>query len=195
MAARYAELLAGAGVEHGLIGPREPGRLWARHLISSAVLGELLAPGLNVVDLGSGAGLPGIPLAIARPDLTVGLIEPMHRRCRFLRETITALQLEAVRVIPARAEELHGRLHADAVLARAVAPLHRLLPVGWPLVRRGGELLAVKGASAARELAQAGPLLPTDIDEGFPLVARCGAEFGAAATTVIRLRRRRRRPP
>lgn len=153
MAVRFAELLCSAGVERGLLGPREPDRIWERHLLSSAVLGELIPVRADVVDVGSGAGLPGLPLAIARPDLTVTLVEPMLRRVRFLEEAVALLALP-VRVVRARAQELPRR-QAQIVVARAVAPLRELVDNMLPLVAAGGELLAVKGERAESELDEA----------------------------------------
>ena len=157
---RYAELLATAGVERGLIGPREAPRLWERHLLNSAGLLELLDEGASVADLGSGAGLPGLVLAIARPDLTVILIEALLRRATFLEEAKELLGLRNVVVRRSRGEELHGRLEVDVVVARAVAPLDRLAGWALPLLRPGGRLLALKGDRADDELAVAGPMLP-----------------------------------
>ena len=152
----YAALLAGPGVERGLLGPREAPRLWERHLLNCAGLGELLEPGQVVLDLGSGAGLPGLVLAATRPDLTVVLVEPLLRRATFLTEAVEALGLRQVVVRRARAEELAGSLLVDAVTARAVAPLDRL--VGWalPLLQPGGRLLALKGERADEELRTCG---------------------------------------
>lgn len=149
-------MLAGPGIERGLIGPREADRLWDRHLLNSAALGELVAGGSRVLDLGSGAGLPGIPLAIARPDLTMVLLESMARRVAWLQEVIAELGL-AVSVYHGRAEhpavraELGGQ---DVVTARAVAPLDRLARWALPLLAPNGRLLAVKGATAEQELAR-----------------------------------------
>jgi len=159
LAERYAEFLADAGVIRGLIGPREVDRLWERHLINCAVVAEMVPQGATVIDLGSGAGLPGLVLAIARPDLSVTLLEPLLRRTKFLTEAVELLELENVEVHRARAEEVAGDYQVDVVTARAVAPLDRL--VGWalPLLRFGGELLALKGERAAQELADAEPVL------------------------------------
>ena len=160
-AAEYARLLATEGSVRGLIGPREVPRLWDRHLLNSAAIAALIPSGARVVDVGSGAGLPGIPLALARPDLSVTLLEPLARRVAFLTECVERLGLERVTVVRGRAEEDPVRRElggADAVTARAVAPLDKL--AGWclPLLRPGGVLLAVKGSTAAEELAAAGPL-------------------------------------
>jgi 16S rRNA (guanine527-N7)-methyltransferase len=157
LALRYTELLAGPGVERGLVGPRETPRLWERHILNCAGLAELLAPAETVLDLGSGAGLPGLVLAIRRPDVQVVLVEALLRRATFLTEAVELLGLDNVTVRRARGEELAGKVEADVVTARAVAPLARL--VGWslPLLRPGGRLLALKGEQAEAELAAARP--------------------------------------
>jgi 16S rRNA (guanine527-N7)-methyltransferase len=160
-ATEYVRLLATAGTVRGLIGPREVPRLWDRHLLNSAAIASLVPQGARVVDVGSGAGLPGIPLALVRPDLAVALLEPLARRVTFLDEVVERLGLTNVTVVRGRAEEGPARRElggADVVTARAVAPLEKL--AGWclPLLRPGGRLLALKGSTAAEELAAAGPL-------------------------------------
>lgn len=150
-----ARLLAGPAVERGLIGPRETPRLWERHLLNCAGVAELLEPGDVVVDLGSGAGLPGLVVAALRPDCRLVLVEPLLRRTTFLTEAVAALRLPHVEVRRARGEELAGSLTADVVTARAVAPLDRLAGWALPLLRPGGRLLALKGGAAEDELAQA----------------------------------------
>jgi 16S rRNA (guanine527-N7)-methyltransferase len=155
VAEQYAELLASDGVIRGLIGPRETPRLWERHLLNCAVLGELIPSDSTVCDIGSGAGLPGLVLAIARPDLTVTLVEPLLRRTTFLDEAVEALGLERVEVVRARAEELHGRRRFDVVTSRAVAPLPKLARWSLPLTRPGGAVVAMKGASAQAEVDDA----------------------------------------
>jgi 16S rRNA (guanine527-N7)-methyltransferase len=157
LATEYADLLCGPGVERGLIGPREPERIWERHLLNSAALAGAVADGDVVIDVGSGAGLPGIAVALARPEARVSLVEPMQRRAEFLREVVHALGLET-EVVCARAEDLPGGT-ADVVLARAVAPLRRLLPLTLPLLRPAGTLLALKGRSAVAEVEQASSIL------------------------------------
>lgn len=169
-AVRYTELLATAGVQRGLIGPREVPRLWDRHVLNCAVLAELLPPGSTLCDVGSGAGLPGIPVALARPDVSVTLLEPLLRRTTFLEEVVRELQLENVTVLRGRAEEMVGKLAVDVVTARAVAPLDRLAGWGLPLLRPHGQMLALKGDSAEQELAE----------------SRAGlAKLGAVEWTVI----------
>jgi 16S rRNA (guanine527-N7)-methyltransferase len=155
VAEAYAGWLAGAGIERGLIGPREVARLWERHLLNCAAVADLVPSGTTVCDLGSGAGLPGIPLAIRRPDLQVTLLEPLLRRTRFLDEVVEALALPNVQVRRGRAEELVGSALFDVVTSRAVAPLERLARWSLPLTRGGGLMLAMKGSSAPDEVAAA----------------------------------------
>ncbi|MET7639250.1 16S rRNA (guanine(527)-N(7))-methyltransferase RsmG [Streptomyces sp. NPDC005438] len=152
-AVRYAELLADAGVRRGLIGPREVPRLWERHLVNCGVLSEAVPEGVTLCDVGSGAGLPGIPLALVRPDLKITLLEPLLRRTTFLREVVELLGLDHVEVVRGRAEEVLGTLPpVHVVTARAVAPLDRLAGWGVPLLRPFGEMLALKGSTAEEEL-------------------------------------------
>jgi 16S rRNA (guanine527-N7)-methyltransferase len=159
VAERYTSFLAGPGVERGLIGPREVERLWDRHVLNCAVMTELMPSSANVIDIGSGAGLPGIVLAIMRTDLSVTLLEPLLRRTVFLQECVDLLSLSNVTVRRARAEEVVGEYAADVVTARAVAPLERLAGWALPLLRPEGELLALKGERAAAELEEARPVL------------------------------------
>ena len=212
----YAALLAGPGVERGLIGPAEAGRIWERHLINSGLIVELLptafAPGATgagaarvvdesspgteagasgwLVDLGSGAGLPGVVLAILRPDLRITLIEPMARRTAFMAECVAELGLRNVEICRGRAEEMAGDVEADVVTSRAVARLDRLAELSAGICRPGGLVLAIKGMSAAAELEEAGPVLRrlgvTDAEvvmAGRDLAARGLLEH---ATTVVR---------
>lgn len=151
----YAELLAGPGVERGLIGPDETSRIWERHLLNCAVVAELIPDRGLVADLGSGAGLPGLVLAMLRPKAEVILLEPMERRTIFLTECVRELDLANVRVERGRAEELTGKINADVVTARAVARLERLAILAAGLARPGGQVLAIKGSSAAREVSEA----------------------------------------
>jgi 16S rRNA (guanine527-N7)-methyltransferase len=150
---RYAGLLADVGVRRGLIGPREVPRLWERHLLNCAVLSEVVPEGVTVCDVGSGAGLPGIPLALVRPDLRITLLEPLLRRTTFLQEVVELLGLDHVAVVRGRAEEVLGTLPpVHVVTARAVAPLDRLAGWGVPLLRPYGEMLLLKGDTAEEEL-------------------------------------------
>lgn len=155
LAESYAEWLATAGIERGLIGPREVSRLWDRHILNSAVLEEVLPESARVVDVGSGAGLPGLPLAIARPDLQVQLLEPLLRRTTFLNEVVADLGLTNVEVVRGRAEERESIAAvggADVVTSRAVAPLGKLAGWSLPLVRKGGSMRALKGSTVSEEL-------------------------------------------
>ncbi|MDX3076369.1 16S rRNA (guanine(527)-N(7))-methyltransferase RsmG [Streptomyces sp. NPDC088354] len=172
-AVRYAELLAEAGVGRGLIGPREVPRLWERHLLNCAVLSEVIPHGASVCDVGSGAGLPGIPLALTRPDLTITLLEPLLRRTTFLEEAVRLLGLDNVEVVRGRAEEMIGKLPpVDVVTARAVAPLERLAGWGMPLLRPHGEMAVLKGDTAEEELKAARAAL---------------SRLGAAETSVVQV--------
>jgi 16S rRNA (guanine527-N7)-methyltransferase len=197
-AAAYADWLAGPGIERGLIGPREVDRLWERHLLNCAVLGEVVAEDTTVADLGSGAGLPGIPLALARPDLTVTLIEPLLRRATFLSEVVAALGLPRVEVVRSRGEELHGHRSFDVVTSRAVAPLERLLRWSAPLAVGGGTVLAMKGASAAEEVegVLAVPRLLDTLGIDPPEVVAVGSAVLSEPATVVRaaVNARRRLP-
>jgi 16S rRNA (guanine527-N7)-methyltransferase len=185
-AERYARLLAGPGVARGLMGPREVPRLWERHLLNSAAIAELIPHPCSLVDLGSGAGLPGIVLALLLPDVTVTLLEPMLRRVVFLEECVHALALENTQVRRGRAEDLAGRLSADVVTARAVAPLERLAALALGLVRPGGTVLAIKGANARQEVAAARPALGRLGVRGVD-VLRVGSGKVDPAATVVRL--------
>ncbi|MDQ4010577.1 MAG: 16S rRNA (guanine(527)-N(7))-methyltransferase RsmG [Actinomycetota bacterium] len=194
LAQRYVELLAGPGVHRGLIGPGEVDRLWERHMLNSAVLGELLPEGCRVLDMGSGAGLPGIPLALARPDLVLFLLDTMARRVAWLQEVVAELGL-AISVHRGRAEdprvrdELGGK---DVVTARAVAPLGRLASWALPLVQPGGRLLAIKGATACEEAVRDAHAVQAA--GGGPVeIVQCGATIVRPPTTVIIVPRRAQR--
>jgi 16S rRNA (guanine527-N7)-methyltransferase len=196
-AERYAELLAGAAVERGLLGPHEAERVWDRHILNSAVIADLLGSGGRVVDVGSGAGLPGIPLAIARADLHVVLVESMLRRSQFLESVVSELGLP-VEVVRGRAEErpvldrLAGRM--DAAVSRAVAPLDKLTRWSLPLLRPGGRLAAIKGESAREEVDRhrrvMASLGATDVR-----VVTCGANYLDPPATVVTARAPVRRRP
>ena len=155
----YADLLAGEATLRGLIGPREVPRLWERHLLNCAVLTELIPPDSSVCDVGSGAGLPGIVLAIRRPDIRMNLLEPLLRRSTFLDSVVLKMGLSNVVVHRGRAEDVAGtagfEMGFDVVVSRAVAPMERLAGWSLPLTRPGGQMLAMKGSSAADEVAHA----------------------------------------
>ncbi len=191
LAERYAELLATEGTVRGLLGPRETPRLWDRHLLNCAVLTELIPTGAVVADVGSGAGLPGIVLGVARPDLSVTLIDSLARRTSFLDEVVDELGLDRVTVVRGRAEELAKQLGPmDVVTARAVAPLDRLARWCLPLLPVGGRLLAMKGASASDEVATHGAKVQRAGGE-MPEVVQCGVGLVEPPTTVIEVVRRR----
>lgn len=196
-AERFATLLAGPGVERGLIGPREADRVWDRHLLNSAVVAELVPSGVRVLDVGSGAGLPGLALALARPDLTVALLEPMARRVAWLEEVVAELGL-AVAVHRGRAEDPAVRRRVgvwDVVTARAVAPLGRLAGWSLPLLGDGGRLLAVKGASAAEE-ARRDAAVVRAAGGGDVEIRSCGdGVVDPPATVAVVARRRAARDP
>jgi len=152
MAERFTELLSDSGVSHGLIGPREVPRLWERHVLNCAVIHSAIPDGQMVIDVGSGAGLPGVALAIARPDLELHLIEPMLRRTHWLSMTVDELGLTNTTVHRGRAEQFWGVLSAPVVTARAVARLSELATWCLPLLLPGGSLLAIKGSSVKEEV-------------------------------------------
>lgn len=153
LAERYAAWLCGVGLLEGHLGPREAPRVWARHVLNCAAPARLLAPGCTVADIGAGAGLPGIPIALARPDVSVTLIEPMLRRTNFLDRVVADLQLDGVTVLRGRAELLEP-LMVDAVVSRAVARLDRVWEWSARHLAPGGRVLALKGESASTELAE-----------------------------------------
>jgi len=189
LAEQFAQLLASEGPERGLIGPREVERLWERHILNCALLADAIAPGpATVADIGSGAGLPGVVLAIARPDLRITLVETMQRRTTWLQEVDQQLGL-GLEVVRARAEELHGRCSFDVVTARAVAALDKLARWTLPLVADGGELLAMKGSSAPAEIDKAHKVL-TRLGGTDPRIVRYGADEVEVPTTVVHVRRR-----
>jgi len=148
----YAEFLTTAGIERGLIGPREGERIWERHIFNCLPVTQLLPQGASLFDIGSGAGLPGIVIALARPDLKVTLIEPLERRVEFLNEAVAAIAVAGVEIEVIRGRAQDVKKSADFVTARAVAPMEKLKKMSWHMVKTGGSLLAMKGESAANEM-------------------------------------------
>ena len=192
LAERFVSLLAEQGPERGLIGPREVERLWERHLLNCAFMADAIddaAPGARTLaDVGSGAGLPGVVIAIARPELEVTLIETMQRRTTWLEEVDAELGL-GLEVVRARAEELHGTRSFEVVTARAVAALDKLARWILPLVAEDGHLLAMKGSSAADEVDKAQKVL-TKLGGAPPTISRYGVGEVEVPTTVVQVRRR-----
>jgi 16S rRNA (guanine527-N7)-methyltransferase len=185
-AVAYAEILATRGVDWGVIGPREVPRLWDRHLMNCAVVAELVDSRFGTLaDIGSGAGLPGVVLALLLPGVSVTLIEPLERRARFLAECVDELELTNASVLRGRAEDVAGQVAADVVTARAVAPLERLAPLAVGVAGKHGMILAIKGSGAAEELEQARPVLRR-IGARSAEVLRVGHGKVSPATTVVR---------
>jgi 16S rRNA (guanine527-N7)-methyltransferase len=179
----YAAALVRDGDELGLLGPREMPKLWTRHILNSAVVAELVPAGAGVADVGSGAGLPGIPMAIAQPEANFVLIEPMERRSNWLSQQVAELGLDNVRVVRARAEEV-GEVF-DIVTARAVSALPKLLRMTVPLTRHGGEIIALKGSKAAEEIEESRSLMKKLKIAGFEIVLT-GAQQLEEPTRVVR---------
>lgn len=180
---RYVAILRSKGIEWGLLGPHEGDKMWSRHVSNSLALVDVLGEGRNVADVGSGAGLPGIPVAIVRPDLNVTLLDPLLRRVTFLTETVDELELSNTRVDRVRAEDCDEQF--DVVTARAVAPLEKLLRWTTPLFYPLGQLLALKGSSAHREIAEASSLLSRSRLRAEILEVRAAADV--EGTRVIRV--------
>ena len=188
LAERYVAHLASSGIVRGLIGPREVPRLWSRHVLNCAVVEELIATGARVADVGSGAGLPGLCLALARPDLQITLIEPLERRVQLLDEVVADLGLTNVRVLRARAEQARDEVgEVDVVTARAVSALVGLVDITLPLLRGTGELLALKGRSAADEVRKAQKKL-NRLGARSTEIVPAGADLLEEPTTVVRVR-------
>ena len=181
----YAAALIKDGDELGLLGPREMPKLWTRHILNSAVVAELVGPGKKVADVGSGAGLPGIPMAIAQPQAQFTLIEPMERRSNWLQEQVDAIGLTNVRVLRARAEEVGEAF--DMVTARAVSALPKLLRLTVPLTRHGGEIIALKGSKAQEEIDDSKNLMKKLDIHSFEIVFT-GAQVLDEPTRVVRTR-------
>jgi 16S rRNA (guanine527-N7)-methyltransferase len=189
-AQRYAQILAGAGVERGLLGPREVGRLWDRHILNSAAVAELFESNDRIADIGSGAGLPGIPLALARPDLRLTLIEPLLRRSEFLREVVDDLGLE-ITIVRGRAEDRSVRQQVgemDAVVSRAVASLDKLTKWSLPLLRPDGRMVAIKGERAEEEIREHRRVMAS-LGAVDVRVKRCGADYLDPPVTAVVARR------
>ena len=187
LAEQFADLLAREATVRGLIGPREVPRLWERHILNCAVITDLMPPGSTVCDIGSGAGLPGIALAIRRPDLQVTLVEPLLRRTTFLDLAVSTMGLSNVAVHRGRAEELHGESEVfDVVTSRAVAPMDRLARWSLPLVREGGLFLAMKGSSATDELRSAARQIRR-LGGTDPQVRTVGEPWVSPAVTVVQI--------
>ena len=180
----FAQTLANDSDELGLLGPRELDKLWSRHILNSAVVAELVRPGDKVADVGSGAGLPGIPMAIARPDAEFVLIEPMERRSSWMLEVVEDLGLKNVRILRSRAEDVTEQ-DFDIVTARAVAALDKLLKMCVPLLKPGGALIALKGSKAAEEIANAKKLEKKLGISSFEILV-CGEKFLAEPTSVVK---------
>ena len=192
--ARFAELLADQGVRRGLIGPREAPILWERHLLNSAAVVPFLPVSGRVIDIGSGAGLPGIVVAATCPNLDVVLVESMERRTDWLSEVVAELALSNASVRRARAEELHGTLRAEVVTARAVAPLDRLVQWAMPLLGVGGTLLALKGRGALAEV-QAAASRVRSLGGAAAEVVPAATVAGVDDTTIVRIVRETVRNP
>lgn len=187
LAVRFVEHLSSTGIEWGLLGPREVPRLWERHVLNCAVVGDLLPDGALVADVGSGAGLPGLALALARPDCQLILIEPLERRVSWLDMVVDDLGLENVDVVRARSEQVVGNIVVDIVTARAVSALKSLVPLTLPLLQGSGELLAIKGRSAADEVKSAVKVLKKH-KASTPVIEIVGEDLLAEPTTVVRVR-------
>ncbi|MVT25407.1 16S rRNA (guanine(527)-N(7))-methyltransferase RsmG [Nesterenkonia alkaliphila] len=189
LAERYVEHLCTTGITHGLLGPREIPRMWGRHVLNCAVLGPELPAGGTVADVGSGAGLPGIALALVRPDADFILIEPMERRVDWLAEVVQDLGLQNVQLIRARAEEVTDEVMADVVTARAVSALKKLIPLTAPLLSEDGELIFLKGRSAQEEIEAAAKAIKRYRLQQ-PQVQLLGENLLEQPTTVVRSSRR-----
>lgn len=186
LAERYIQHLATTGMERGLLGPREVPRLWSRHVLNCAVVADLIPEGAEVADVGSGAGLPGLMFAIARPDLSLTLIEPLERRCIWLNEVVEDLGLTNVTVYRSRAEQAVEHINADVVTARAVSALGNLAGLTIPLLHGQGEVLAIKGRSAAEEVEKASKVL-RKLGARKTEVVTVGDALLEETTTVVRI--------
>ena len=186
LAERFVEHLATSGIERGLLGPREVPRLWDRHVLNCGVVAELISPGARVADVGSGAGLPGLALAIARPDAAFVLIEPLERRVNWLREVTDDLGLDNVEIFRGRAEQAVGKFDVNIVTARAVSALSGLATLTMPLLKGSGEVLAIKGRSAGEEVQKAAKVIRRLGGKSTSVVSVGGALLDEP-TTVVRI--------
>ncbi|MBO0896922.1 MULTISPECIES: 16S rRNA (guanine(527)-N(7))-methyltransferase RsmG [Arthrobacter] len=186
LAERYVGHLATSGMERGLLGPREVPRLWSRHVLNCAVVADLIDENLRVADVGSGAGLPGLCLAIARPDLHLTLIEPLERRVNWLNEVVEDLGLDNVTVLRGRAEQVVKDVDADVVTARAVSALSTLAGLTIPLLKGKGEVLAIKGRSAEEEIAKAAKAI-RKLGGRETSIVTAGEDLLEEHTTVVRI--------
>jgi 16S rRNA (guanine527-N7)-methyltransferase len=182
----YADALASTAIERGILGPAEAARVWDRHLLNCAPVAKLIAPDSSVVDIGSGAGLPGLVIALLRPDVDVTVLDAQARRCTFLTEMVEILDLgNRVMVVQGRAEDGLGGRRSDYVTVRAVAPVERLLPLCAGLLRSNGEILAIKGAGAAGEVTRAADALKRY--DARAQICELALPEGAGTTTVVRV--------
>lgn len=186
LATRFVEHLATSGIERGLLGPREVPRLWSRHVLNCAVVVRLIPSGQRVTDVGSGAGLPGLTFAIARPDLELTLIEPLERRVAWLEEVVADLGLSNVRVLRGRAEQFVGRVDTDVVTARAVSALSNLAKLTMPLLSNGGDVLAIKGRNALAEVDKAAKVIKHLAGQSVDVLS-VGEDILSEPTTVVRI--------
>lgn len=186
LAERFVEHLATSGIERGLLGPRELPRLWDRHVLNCAAVGELIPAGSRVADVGSGAGLPGLALAIARPDAQFFLIEPLERRVNWLREVTDDLGLTNVEIFRGRAEQAVGKFDVNIVTARAVSALSGLATLTIPLLKGSGEILAIKGRSAGEEVEKAAKIVRR-LGGKSTSIETVGGALLDAPTTVVRI--------
>lgn len=187
LAKRYVTHLATSGIERGLLGPREVPRLWSRHVLNCAIIESLMEQDAEVADVGSGAGLPGLCLAIARPDLKLTLIEPLERRCIWLTEVIDDLGLDNVAVMRGRAEQMVETINARYVTARAVSALSNLAGLTIPLLHGKGDLIAIKGRSAAEEIDKAQKVI-RKLGGTKTEVLTVGEDILEEVTTVVRIK-------
>ena len=186
LAGRYVEHLATSGMERGLLGPREVPRLWSRHVLNCAVVSDLIPENASVADVGSGAGLPGLCLAIARPDISMTLIEPLERRVNWLNEVVADLGLQNVQVIRGRAEQVLDAVNVDVATARAVSALSGLAGLTIPLLHGKGQVLAIKGRSAEEEVAKAAKAI-RKLGGRDTEVLTVGGDVLEEPTTVVRI--------